>query len=128
MPSRIPFWSPPLPDGSTPPAAPAHTHTHILDPTTYCSTFTTAVAIQLLQCLLEFSIATVRCSGDQRGVKRTGFLDELIKHVPDGVAKFDKRVTHYTEDKEGKVTLHIKNGSTDVYYHKLSLQRSFWDV
>ncbi|KUI61967.1 Salicylate hydroxylase [Cytospora mali] len=57
-------------------------------------------------------IATVRCPGGQRGVKRSDFLDELIKYVPEGIAKFGKRVTHYTEDKNGKVTLHFKDGST----------------
>ncbi|ROV90083.1 hypothetical protein VMCG_09790 [Cytospora schulzeri] len=60
-------------------------------------------------------IATVRCPGGQRGVKRSDFLDELIKHIPDGVAKFGKRVTHYTEDKDGKVTLYFKDGSTAVH-------------
>ncbi|ROW04976.1 hypothetical protein VPNG_07034 [Cytospora leucostoma] len=60
-------------------------------------------------------IATVRCPGGQRGVKRSDFLDELIKHVPDGTAQFGKRVVLYTEDKSGKVTLHFKDGTTAVH-------------
>lgn len=61
-------------------------------------------------------IATVRCKNGQRGVKRSDFLDELIKHVPEGVAQFGKRVTHYTEDSSsGKVTLFFKDGSTATH-------------
>lgn len=60
-------------------------------------------------------IATVKCSGGQRGVKRSDFLDELIKHVPDGIAKFGRRVTHYTEGENGKVTLHFKEGDDEVH-------------
>ncbi|KAK2605704.1 hypothetical protein N8I77_008526 [Diaporthe amygdali] len=60
-------------------------------------------------------IATVKCSGGQRGVKRSDFLDELIKHVPDGVAKFGRRVTHYTESEDGKVTLHFKEGDDEIH-------------
>lgn len=60
-------------------------------------------------------IATVRCKNGQRGVKRSMFLDELIKHVPDGVAKFGKRVTHYTASPSGPVTLCFKDGSTATH-------------
>lgn len=60
-------------------------------------------------------IATVKCSGGQRGVKRSDFLDELIKHVPEGVAKFGRRVTHYTENAAGKVTLHFKEGDDEIH-------------
>lgn len=60
-------------------------------------------------------IATVRCQNGQRGVKRSDFLDELIKHMPDETAQFGKRATHYTEDwssGKARVTLHFKDGST----------------
>lgn len=58
-------------------------------------------------------IATVRCQDGQRGVKRSDFLDELIKHMPEGMARFGMRATHYTEDSSsGRVTLHFKDGST----------------
>lgn len=60
-------------------------------------------------------IATSCCLGGQRGVKRSDFLDELVKHVPEGVAKFGMRVSHYTEEQDGKVTLHFKDGSTAVH-------------
>lgn len=60
-------------------------------------------------------IATVRCHGGQRGVKRSDFLDELIEHVPEGVAQFGKRVTHYTTSSSGKVTLHFKDGTTATH-------------
>lgn len=60
-------------------------------------------------------IASVRCRGGQRGVKRSDFLDELIKHLPDGVAHFGKRVTNYTEDQDGKVTLHFQDGTSAVH-------------
>lgn len=60
-------------------------------------------------------IATVKCSGGQQGVKRSDFLDELIKHVPEGVAKFGRRVTHYTEDTNGKVTLHFMEGDDEIH-------------
>ncbi|KAG6365816.1 hypothetical protein INS49_007427 [Diaporthe citri] len=60
-------------------------------------------------------IATVKCPGGQRGVKRSDFLDELIKHVPDGIAKFGRRVTHYTESEDGKVTLHFKEGDDEIH-------------
>lgn len=59
-------------------------------------------------------IATVRCQNGQRGVKRSDFLDELIKHMPEGMAQFGKRATHYTEEDSpsGQVTLYFKDGST----------------
>lgn len=60
-------------------------------------------------------IATVRCPGGQRGVKRSDFLDELIKHLPDGIAQFGKRVSNYVEEKDGKVTLHFVDGSSAVH-------------
>lgn len=61
-------------------------------------------------------IATVRCREGQRGVKRSDFLDELIKHLPQGVAKFGKRVTEYTEDSSSsQVTLRFKDGTTAIH-------------
>lgn len=59
-------------------------------------------------------IASVRCKDGQRGVKRSDFLNELIKHVPEGVAQFGKRVTHYMET-SGKVHLHFQDGSTATH-------------
>nr|GAT53019.1 mannitol 1-phosphate dehydrogenase [Mycena chlorophos] len=56
-------------------------------------------------------ICSVKCKNGQRGVKRSDFLDELIKVVPDGISHFGKRVTHYTSGSDG-VTLHFKDGAT----------------
>lgn len=60
-------------------------------------------------------IATVKCKNGQRGVKRSDFLDELIKHIPEGMAKFGQRVTHYTTSPSGQVTLYFKDGSTATH-------------
>ncbi|CAN8096317.1 unnamed protein product [Discula destructiva] len=60
-------------------------------------------------------IATVKCKHGQRGVKRSDLLDELIRHVPEGIAKFGKRVTHYTTSQSGEVTLYFKDGSTATH-------------
>lgn len=60
-------------------------------------------------------IATVKCNNGQRGVKRSVFLDELIKHVPQGMAKFGKRVTHYTTLPSGHVTMYFKDGSSATH-------------
>lgn len=57
-------------------------------------------------------IATVKCNNGQRGVKRSDFLDELIKHVPEGVAQFGRRVSHFTTAPSGQVTLHFNDGQT----------------
>ncbi|KAF3765200.1 hypothetical protein M406DRAFT_230467, partial [Cryphonectria parasitica EP155] len=63
-------------------------------------------------------IATVECKNGQRGVKRSDFLDELIKHVPEGVAQFGRRVTHYTTTTPpagSQVVLHFKDGSSATH-------------
>lgn len=61
-------------------------------------------------------IASVRCKGGQRGVKRSDFLNELVQHLPEGVAQFGKRATHFTETPgSGQVTLHFKDGSTTTH-------------
>lgn len=61
-------------------------------------------------------IATVRCKDGQRGVKRSDFLDKLIKHLPEGVAEFGKRVETYAEDSSsGQVTLHFDDGTTATH-------------
>ncbi|KAF7291816.1 Mannitol 1-phosphate dehydrogenase [Mycena chlorophos] len=56
-------------------------------------------------------ICTLYCDGGQRGVRRSDFLDELVKSIPDGVAQFGKRVTHYTNNSDG-VLLHFTDGTT----------------
>jgi salicylate hydroxylase len=52
--------------------------------------------------------------GGRGGVYRAQFLDELVKDVPDGVAKFDKRMVDMTdaEDGSGDMVLHFADGST----------------
>ncbi|CAN9096157.1 unnamed protein product [Alternaria alternata] len=53
-------------------------------------------------------------SGGRGGVYRAHFLDELVKDVPDGVAKFDKRLVEMNEaqDGSGDIVLKFADGST----------------
>ncbi|KAI8939684.1 hypothetical protein NX059_003442 [Plenodomus lindquistii] len=52
--------------------------------------------------------------GGRGGVYRARFLDELIKEIPDGIAKFDKRLTDMLEAKDGSgdVVLQFADGTT----------------
>lgn len=52
--------------------------------------------------------------GGRGGVYRAHFLDELVKEMPDGVAKFDKRLVELGEaqDGSGDVVLTFADGST----------------
>lgn len=52
--------------------------------------------------------------GSRGGVYRATFLDELVKHVPDHVAKFGKRLDDLSEAKDGSgdLILHFTDGST----------------
>jgi salicylate hydroxylase len=52
--------------------------------------------------------------GGRGGVYRAHFLDELVKDVPDGVAKFDKRLADMEEadDGSGEMKLKFADGST----------------
>lgn len=52
--------------------------------------------------------------GGRGGVYRAHFLDELVKNVPEGVAKFDKRLVEMkeAEDGSGDMVLHFADGST----------------
>jgi salicylate hydroxylase len=51
--------------------------------------------------------------GPRGGVHRAHFLDELVKLVPDGIAKFKKRLLDVTEasDGSGDAILHFADGS-----------------
>jgi salicylate hydroxylase len=51
--------------------------------------------------------------GGRGGVYRAQFLDELVKDVPDGVAKFDKKLVELTEAKDGSgdMVLHFADGT-----------------
>jgi salicylate hydroxylase len=53
-------------------------------------------------------------SGGCGGVYRAHFLDELVKDVPEGVAKFDKRLVEMmeAEDGSGDMVLTFADGST----------------
>ncbi|KAF1993287.1 salicylate hydroxylase-like protein [Amniculicola lignicola CBS 123094] len=55
-----------------------------------------------------------KVEGKSGGVHRAHFLDELVKQVPDGVAKFGKRLDKYSEaeDGSGDVVLHFHDGTT----------------
>ncbi|KAF2130014.1 mannitol 1-phosphate dehydrogenase [Dothidotthia symphoricarpi CBS 119687] len=52
--------------------------------------------------------------GTRGGVYRATFLDELVKHVPDHVAKFGKRLDDLSEAKDdsGDLVLHFTDGTT----------------
>jgi len=51
--------------------------------------------------------------GGRGGVYRAHFLDELVKDIPDGVAKFDKKLVDMNEadDGSGDIVLHFADGS-----------------
>jgi salicylate hydroxylase len=53
-------------------------------------------------------------AGGRGGVYRAHFLDELVKDIPDGVAKFDKRMVDLKEagDGTGDMILHFADGTT----------------
>lgn len=55
--------------------------------------------------------AHLRHEGRSGGVHRAHFLDELIKLVPEGVAKFGKRVVDVEQLADGKVNLKFKDGT-----------------
>ena len=48
----------------------------------------------------------------QRGVHRANFLDELVKLVPHGTARFDKHLTGITEHADGRLVMTFRDGST----------------
>ncbi|WVQ75093.1 salicylate 1-monooxygenase [Cryptococcus sp. DSM 104548] len=57
------------------------------------------------------SFATIHADVGQTSVHRAHFLDEMVKLVPDGVAKFNKRLVDAVEHQEGGVTLKFKDGT-----------------
>jgi salicylate hydroxylase len=53
--------------------------------------------------------------GSQRGgIYRAAFLDELVNHIPDGVAQFGKKLVDLNDadDASGDVVLHFADGTT----------------
>ncbi|KAF1839725.1 mannitol 1-phosphate dehydrogenase [Decorospora gaudefroyi] len=56
----------------------------------------------------------LRSTGGRGGVYRAHFLDELVKDVPDGVARFDKKLVdmHEAKDGSGDMVLKFADGST----------------
>jgi salicylate hydroxylase len=57
---------------------------------------------------------TISNSTGQTGVHRAHFLDELIKLVPGGISRFNKRLDDVTEREDGKLVLKFADGSEDV--------------
>jgi salicylate hydroxylase len=55
-------------------------------------------------------IATLECEGGNVSVHRAHFLDEMVKLLPNGVAKFGKRCVGFKQD-EGGVVLEFADGS-----------------
>ncbi|KAL0941540.1 mannitol 1-phosphate dehydrogenase [Colletotrichum truncatum] len=56
-------------------------------------------------------IYRLECEGGQTSIHRAHFLDELVKLLPDGVAKFGKRAVDYEDDGNG-VLLKFQDGTT----------------
>ncbi|KAI9926708.1 hypothetical protein ASPWEDRAFT_177282 [Aspergillus wentii DTO 134E9] len=56
---------------------------------------------------------TISNSLGQNGVHRAHFLNELIKLVPQGISKFDKRLESINERDDGKIVLGFADGSKD---------------
>jgi salicylate hydroxylase len=56
-------------------------------------------------------ICTLACEGGQASVHRAHFLDEMVKLLPDGVAKFGKRAVDFEQD-DGGVLLVFQDGTT----------------
>ncbi|KAF2630118.1 mannitol 1-phosphate dehydrogenase [Macroventuria anomochaeta] len=56
----------------------------------------------------------MEAGGDRGGVYRAAFLDELVKDVPDSVARFGKRVVDLSnaKDNSGDMVLHFADGTT----------------
>jgi salicylate hydroxylase len=57
---------------------------------------------------------TISNSTGQTGVHRAHFLDELIRLVPDGISRFNKRLDDVTEREDGKLVLKFADGSEDI--------------
>jgi salicylate hydroxylase len=57
-------------------------------------------------------ITTVKCEGGQASVHRAHFLDELVKLLPDGIARFGLRATDFSDEGDDGIVLHFANGET----------------
>ena len=55
-------------------------------------------------------ITTVKCEGGQASVHRAHFLDELVKLLPDGIARFGYRATSFVDHGEDGIVLSFSNG------------------
>ncbi|KAF0331199.1 mannitol 1-phosphate dehydrogenase [Colletotrichum asianum] len=56
-------------------------------------------------------IHRLECDGGQTSIHRAHFLDELVKLLPDGIAKFGKRCVDYEDDGKS-VLLKFQDGTT----------------
>ncbi|KAJ4384697.1 hypothetical protein N0V86_000298 [Didymella sp. IMI 355093] len=56
----------------------------------------------------------IEAGGDRGGVYRAAFLDELVKDVPDSVARFGKKLVDLSnaKDNSGDMVLHFADGTT----------------
>ncbi|KAF1923627.1 mannitol 1-phosphate dehydrogenase [Didymella exigua CBS 183.55] len=56
----------------------------------------------------------MEAGGDRGGVYRAAFLDELVKDIPDSVARFGKRLVDLSnaKDDSGDMVLHFADGTT----------------
>lgn len=56
------------------------------------------------------TITIVDCDGGQASVHRAHFLDELVKLLPEGIAKFGYRVTDFVDEGDQGITIQFANG------------------
>ncbi|KIW02747.1 uncharacterized protein PV09_05819 [Verruconis gallopava] len=57
-------------------------------------------------------ITSLYCEGGQASVHRAHFLDELVRLLPSGVAKFGHRAQSFTDEGTNGVLIHFHNGVT----------------
>lgn len=55
-------------------------------------------------------IYTLECENGNSAVHRAHFLDEMVKLLPDGIARFNKRLVDFTQDEKG-VLLRFQDGT-----------------
>lgn len=55
---------------------------------------------------------TITNSLGQNGVHRARFLDEMVKLIPEGIAKFGKRLDDITTKEDGKLLMKFLDGTT----------------
>ena len=55
---------------------------------------------------------TISNSLGQNGVHRARFLDQLVKLLPEGLARFGKKLTEITKKDDGRLVMHFDDGTS----------------